>query len=92
MPNILNRLKSKKAMRSGRASSTLSGQLTLPPIFQNLKTVIQDLKLKIKEKRPGVIIPPETTSLTSPGSLQVDHERVLPQKIVNSRLSIDVDR
>ncbi len=77
------------SMRGPRTSTSLTGQAVPADIINKIRTMAQNAKTKIKEVRPGVFIPVERSSLVSPGSVALDHPRVVPQKNYRSGMSID---
>jgi len=62
-----------------RSPVSLTGQVALPPAFDKARAKIIEVKAKIKEKRPGLIIPAETSSLLSPRRISVAGERTIPR-------------
>ena len=77
------------SMRGPRTPISLTGQALGGSLATKLRTIAQNAKVKLKEVRPGVFIPVERSSLVSPGSVALDHPRVVPQKNYRSGMSID---
>jgi hypothetical protein len=69
--------------------TSLTGQALGGDFVTKLRTIAQNAKTKAKEIRPGVFIPVERSSLVSPGSVALDHPRVVPQKNYRSGMSLD---
>jgi len=78
-----------KMARGRRTPVSLTGQALGGDLITKVRTIAQNAKTKIKEVRPGVFIPVERSSLVSPGSVAIDHPRVVPQKNYRSGMSID---
>jgi hypothetical protein len=92
---IGSRLKRVRQSRSPRTSrrvpTSLTGQVAGGEFITKIQTMLQKAKTLINEKRPGVFVPMEKSSLVSPGPLALDHERVVPQKNYRSGMSIQYD-
>lgn len=76
---------------SRRVPASLTGQVTGGEIMTKIQAAIQRARNTVKEKRPGIFVPMEKSSLVSPGPLALDHERVVPQKNYRSGMSIQYD-
>jgi len=76
-----------------RSASSLTGQPLqqfpkVAEIVNKAKATAGKIRNKVQETRPGIVVPPESPLLT-PSGISVDHERILPQKLRKTDLSID---
>lgn len=89
---IGSRLKGIKGTRGSRKlPASLTGQAVGGEFITKAQAMIQKVRNAVREKRPGIFVPMEKSTLVSPGPLSLDHERVTPQKQYRSGMSIQYD-